>query len=80
MGSSEKSSAFEEHENIDLKKLRDNMRKSPKPILWYLNIDSLRNKIIDSRYLLVENGTELLAVSETKLAEGFPDVEYYAEG
>ena len=49
-------------------------------LLCYLNINSLRNKIVDLRYVLAQTGIELLAVSETKLIENFPDAQSYVEG
>ena len=35
---------------------------------------------MDLRYLLAQTGTELLAVSETKLSENFPDAQFYVNG
>ena len=35
---------------------------------------------MDLRYVLPQTGTELLAVSETKLSENFPDAQFYEEG
>ena len=35
---------------------------------------------MDLRYVLAQTGIELLAVSETKLSENFPDAQFYVEG
>ena len=35
---------------------------------------------MDLRYLLAQTGIELLAVTETKLGENFPDAQFYVEG
>ena len=72
---------FENFESIYLGKLKELKGKNLKnPFLYYLNINSLRNKIVDLRYVLAQTGIELLAVSETKLSENFPDAQFYVEG
>ena len=74
-------STFENLESIDLGKLKEPKGKNLKnPFLCYLNINNLRNKIVDLRYVLAQTGIELLAVSETKLSENFPDAQFYVEG
>ena len=35
---------------------------------------------MDLRYVPTQTGIELLAVSETKLSENFPDAQFYVEG
>ena len=73
-------STFENLESIDFGKLKEQKGKNHKnPFLCYLNINSLRNKIVDLRYVLAQTGIELLAVSETKLGENFPDAQFYVE-
>ena len=63
-------STSENLESIDLGKLKELKGKHLKnPFLCYLNINNLRNKIVDLRYVLAQTGIELLAVSETKLIE-----------
>ena len=38
-----------------------------------MNINSLPFKIVDLRHVLKQTGIELVAISETKLSEEFPD-------
>ena len=74
-------STFENLESIDLGKLKELKGKNLKnQFLCYLNINSLRNKIVDLRYVLAQTHIQLLAVSETKLSENFPDAQFYLEG
>ena len=74
-------STFENLESIDLGKLKHLKGKNLKnPFLCYLNTNSLRNKIVDLRYVLAQTGIEPLTVSETKLSENFPDAQFYVEG
>ena len=62
-------------------KLNELKGKSLKnPFLCYLNINRLHNKIVDLRYVPAQTGTELFAVSETKLGESFPDAQFYVGG
>ena len=46
----------------------------------YLNINSLRYKIIDLRHTLSSAGLELVAISETKLSSEFPDPQFQIDG
>ena len=74
-------STFENPESIGLRKLKELKSKNLKnPFLCYLNINSLRNEIVDLRNVPAQTGIELLAVSETKLSENFPDAQFYVEG
>ena len=50
------------------------------PFLGYLNINHLRNKIIDHRCILNEIGLEYISISETKLDESFPDSQFKIDG
>ena len=50
------------------------------PFIAYLNINSLRHKIIDLRHILSSAGLELVAISETKLSSEFPDVQFQIDG
>ena len=50
------------------------------PFLSYLNINHLRNKIIDLRHILQQIGLEYISISETKLDEQFPDTQFKIEG
>ena len=44
---------------------------SENPIIGYLNINSLRYKVVDLRGVLVESELDILAVSETKYVMNF---------
>ena len=56
-GTSMNTSTFENLESIDLGKLKELKGKNLKnPFLCYLNINSLRNKIVDLRYVLAQTG------------------------
>ena len=50
------------------------------PFLAYLNINHLRNKIIDLRCILKEISIEYIAMSETKLDGSFPDSQFKIDG
>ena len=67
--------------DIDLTELKSLKGDNPKnPFLCYLNINSLRYKITDLRYILKQTGIEIVAVSETKLSEEFPDSQFFIDG
>ena len=67
--------------DIDLTELKSLKGDNPKnPFLCYLNINSLRYKITDLRYILKQTGIEIVAVSETKLSEEFPDSQFLWTG
>ena len=56
-------------------------RKYPNnPIIGYLNINSLRNKIIDLRHVVSVSQPDILAISETKLDDTFPDAQFRMDG
>ena len=59
--------------NLKIKNLRN-------PFLGYLDINHLRNKIIDLRCILNEIGLEYISISETKLYESFPDSQFKIDG
>ena len=50
------------------------------PIMGYLNINSLRHKIIDLRHVLSESQLDIFAISETKLSDEFPDAQFIIDG
>ena len=50
------------------------------PFLGYLNINHLRNKIVDPRCILKEIGLECISISETKLDSSFPDSQFKIDG
>ena len=61
----------------DLIKVREAYSKNP--ILGYLNINSLRNKIINLRDVFAKVPIDILCVDETKLNESFPDSQFLIE-
>ena len=61
----------------DLIKVRETYSKNP--ILGYLNINSLRNKIINLRDIVAKVRIDILCVDETKLDESFPDSQFLIE-
>ena len=50
------------------------------PFLSYLNLNSLRYKIIDLREILSKVELEILAISEIKLSSDFPDAQFKVNG
>ena len=60
--------------NFYLKELRKEFANNP--IIGYLNIDSLRNKIVDLRQVLYESELNI----ETKLSDAFPNPQFTIEG
>ena len=62
----------------DLKKLKSSNLNNP--IFVYLNINSLRYKIVDLRQILSSTELEVVAVSETKLNEEFPNSQFEING
>ena len=67
--------------NFDLRYLRE-LRKgcAKNPVIGYLNINSLRNMIADLRQALYESELHIIAVSETKLSDEFPNPQFIIEG
>ena len=61
-----------------LKSLRN--RNPRNPFLGYLNINHLRNKIVDLRLILREIGLEYISISETKLDASFPNAQFKVDG
>ena len=72
---------FKSINDIDLTDLMslkgDNLKN---PFLSYLNINNWRYKIVDLRHILEQTGIEIVAVSETKLSEEFPDSQFFIDG
>ena len=50
------------------------------PFIGYLNINSLRNKIHVLRYLMAKLTPAVISISETKIDETFPDVQFIVDG
>ena len=49
-------------------------------MIGYLNINSLRNKIVDLREIILELSLDYLVLSETKIGESFPTAQFYIKG
>ena len=47
------------------------------PLIGYLNINSLRNKIVHLREIILELSLDYLVLSETKIGESFPAAQFY---
>ena len=59
---------------VDLEMLQNGRLKFlHKQLIAYLNINSLRNKVIDLGEILKDLPLDYLEISETKLDESFPD-------
>ena len=67
--------------NLDMEGLI-NLRKlyANNPIIGYLNINSLRNKVTQLRDVCRKAPIELLCINETKLHASFPDAQFHIEG
>ena len=64
-------------QSLDLQILSKNRVKYPtNPLIAYLNINSLRNKIIDVREVIGKMSLDYLVISETKLDESFPSAQF----
>ena len=50
------------------------------PVIGYLNINSLRNKINDLRKICRKTQIHILSIDETKLHESFPDAQFHIKG
>ena len=46
------------------------------PLICYLNINSLRNKIIDTREVIDKISPDVFIIAETKLKEEFPSNQF----
>ena len=67
--------------NFDLRYLREVRKEfANNPIIGYLNINSLRNKIVDLRQVLYESELDIVAISETKLSDEFPNPQFIIQG
>ena len=65
----------------DLQILHDLTLKYPQNLLiGYLNINSLRNKIIDLREIISYLQLDHFVLSETKINDGFPSVQFDMSG
>ena len=68
-------------EEIGLQQLQEDRLKNRKnPLIGYLNINSLRNKIIDLTVIMKTLSLDSLILSETKIDESFPTSQFNIEG
>ena len=52
------------------------LAKSENPLFGYLNINSLRNKIVDLREIISVLGLDYFVISETKLDSSYPSAQF----
>ena len=65
----------------DIKGLIDLRTRSPYyPLIGYININSLKEKVIPLREILSSAPIDVLCVDETKLDSTFPDHQFKIEG
>ena len=65
----------------DLEMLQnDRLKFLHNPLIAYLDINSLRNKVIDLGEILKDLPLEYLVISETKLDESFPNYQFKLNG
>ena len=58
----------------------ENRLKYPRnPLIRYLNINSLRNKIVDAREVFGKLQLDYFVLSKTKLDDSFPSAKFYIE-
>ena len=58
----------------------ENRLKHPRNLLiGYLNLNSLRNKIVDDREVFEKLQLDYFVLSETKLGDSFPSAQFYIE-
>ena len=50
------------------------------PLIGYLNINSVRNKIADLQIIIQNIPLDYLVLSETKLDESFPNAQFKLDG
>ena len=55
------------------------LKNATKIIIGHLNINSIRNKIEDLKYLIADN-IDILLISETKLNNTFPESQFAIAG
>ena len=65
---------------MDLQIMYENrLRHSQNPLIGYLNINSLRKKIVDAREVFEKHQLDYFVLSETKLNDSFPSAQFYIE-
>ena len=55
---------------------KNRLKYPTNPLIGYLNINSLRNKIIDVREVIGKLSLDYFVISETKLDESFPSAQF----
>ena len=66
---------------IDLDKLEEICKKNRNnPKILYLNINHIRNKVVDLRCILNDVEFTYLAISETKIDDSFPSTQFKIDG
>ena len=50
------------------------------PMIGYLNMNSLTNKIVDLKEIILESSLDYLVLSEIKIDQSFPTVQFYIKG
>ena len=58
----------------------DRLKHRRNPLIGYLNINSLRNKITDLRVIMKTLSFDYLTLSETKIDESFQTSQFNVEG
>ena len=59
---------------------KDERQYLSNPLIGYLNINSLRNKIADLQIFIQNIPLDYLVLSETKLDESFPNAQFNLDG
>ena len=59
---------------------KDKRQYLSNPLIGYLNINSLRNKIADLQIFIQNIPLDYLVLSETKLDESFPNAQFNLDG
>ena len=54
----------------------ERLKLNENPLLGYLNINSLRNKIIDLREIIHYLNLDYFVLSETKIVSSFPSAQF----
>ena len=68
------------NEKTDLETLgQHRLKYINNPLISYLNINSLRNKIVDLREIMRKLSPDYLVLSETKLDDSFPNAQFYID-
>ena len=73
-------SSLPDRSSSDIKNLFDIKEKYPRnPQIGYLNINSIRNKMISLKLLTEKILLDILCIDETKIDESFPDFQFEME-